>query len=246
MTRRTFLAVCSWLASGAIGLSPGRGGHRFQTFLDRFPPDAKPTPLGRRRVSAAQAPHVHPLLRSFWEEVGFGSFGDGFLHMVHPDDYNGILSKWLLREGEVIPDRIPFARTGLGDLIYFRDLRGLEATEAAASPWPDEHCDVTFLSVHHRDSAEICWGMAPFFEGGLADFFDDVSGTYQGLYREARHRHPRADSKRCFFFVPALALGGSPAAETLEVGDCQVHLDFLYQLATAADQESQESSRTAG
>jgi hypothetical protein len=194
----------------------------FAAFLESFPADGKPEPFAGQ-LSSDLTEHAHPLLVAFWRTVGFGSFGDGFLHFFHPADYADVLARWLSAE-QALPDRIPFARTAFGDLIYFRDLRSrAEALNPSAPAGLDDASDIAFLSVHHRESELVGSSMRAFFEADLGRFLKNSTLSNYPLYRTIRQKlpgmqKPTADS--CYFFVPALIIGGQADIRHVASGDC--------------------------
>jgi len=200
----------------------------FARFLEAFPPDGKPQPLTSRLDESLQK-HAHPRLIEFWREVGFGSFGDGFLQFFPPEKFAGMLGQWLMSD-EARPDRIPFARTAFGDLFYFRDLREKAAAGGMKAPSLDVASDVSFLSVHTSRGTLVSYSVDKFFDGELADFVKNSDLTMLPLYREVRKKQPALDADHCYYFVPALRLGGKADVQHIGHGDCEVSLQFLYQL----------------
>lgn len=203
-------------------------GSPFSAFLASFPPDGELHPI-HGEVSAALEKHVHPLIIKFWSEVGYGSFGDGYLHFFDPQDYDEVLAAWMMRE-EVDPTRVPFARTAFGDIFYWRDLRAKAADSGLPATW-DLAGDISVLSVHHRSGAVVSLTPGAFFASELADYVRAEPTLYHALYQQARKQRQRPGPEDCLYFVPALALGGPATLEHLEQGDCKVHLEILLQLA---------------
>ena len=111
-------------------------------------------------LSPALKEHVHPRLIEFWEKVGFGSFGNGFITFFDPREAETMLARWLLLQ-QPDPTRVPIARTAFGDLIYFRDLRQRAAENGLEANWKNGS-DVVFLSIHYRGSSAITWSVDDF------------------------------------------------------------------------------------
>ncbi|MBP0578334.1 DUF1851 domain-containing protein [Labrys sp. LIt4] len=197
-----------------------------QAFLKDFPPDADVRPLFGE-LPAKLKEHAHPTLIEFWQTVGIGSFGDGFITFFDPRDQEAMLARWLLLK-QPDPTRIPIARTAFGDLIYFRDLRQKAVEKGLPADWKYAS-DVVFLSIHHRNSAAITWSMDGFFAGDLKNFLQEEPRTYYSLYTSMSER--RLGPGECFYFVPALVLGGQATRQSIGHGDCSVHQDILLQLA---------------
>src|SRR6185312_12490415 len=96
------------------------------------------------------------------DALGFGRFGAGFLTVLHPHDLDETLADWL---GGFDPTRVPFARTALGDLLYFRDLRSQAAM--LGTPDADRACDVSVVFSRYRKSGVIAPDLATFVDGIL-------------------------------------------------------------------------------
>lgn len=233
--RRCALAAISSMAIGSLAptnafASNGeRSMQLFSGFLRAFPPDATTAAFAGELGSNVES-HAHPLLIAFWRTVGFGSFGNGFLHFYHPSDYAETLAEWLGSKS-VLPDKVPFARTAFGDLIYFRDLRE-NARRSGLPTIFDLASDIGFLSVHRRRTEVIAYKMQDFFDTELSAYLKRSELPMYTLYHDLRRTRPKPSSNTCYFFVPALMLGGKPDLAHIESGDCQVHLNLLHQLGT--------------
>jgi hypothetical protein len=203
----------------------------FAAFLAAFPPDRPLQPV-RGKPNAAREQHLHPLLLRFWSEVGYGSFGDGYLHFFDPREYDDVFAGWLVRD-RPDPTRVPFARTAFGDIFYWRDLRSKAAEKGLSTGW-DQAGDIYVLSVHHRKGLIVSITPMDFFNGALQRIVLEEPTLYHRLYEQARKRRPRLGGEECYFFVPALALGGPATLEHVDQGDCLVHLEILRQLAQNA------------
>lgn len=205
------------------------GSKDFQAFLNDFPPGNDIRPF-HGKLSPALKQHVHPRLIEFWEKVGVGSFGNGFITFFDPREAETMLARWLLLE-QPDPTRIPIARTAFGDLIYFRDLRQKAAENGLEANWKNGS-DVVFLSIHYRGSSAITWSVDDFFTKDLKAFLQANPRTFYELYSTLDER-PLAPGE-CFYFVPALALGGQAIKKSVGRGDCLVHQDILLQLSLSS------------
>jgi hypothetical protein len=229
--------VTGWVGAKPVGENaPPKNGkgqtmseqNPFAAFLAAFPPDGPLHPV-RGKLSAARQQHVHPLLIRFWSEVGYGSFGDGYLHFFDPQEYDDVFAGWLMHDTPD-PTRVPFARTAFGDIFYWRDLRSKAASKGLPTTW-DQAGDIYLLSVHHRRGLMVSTTPKDFFAGALERIVRTEPTVYHGLYQEARKRRKRPGAEECYYFVPALALGGRATLDQLDQGDCLVHLEILLQMA---------------
>lgn len=233
MKRRDFTAHATAILAMAFpsraDSARARATDPFGKFLEAFPPDGPAKPFSGT-LSADLRNNVPPLLVSFWQAVGFGSFRDGFLHFFHPEEYAEALSQWLNAE-TVRPDRVPIARTAFGDLVYFRDLRDKAASLALPSATLAEASDISFLSVHHRQSEVFSYDVQSFFDEDLDRYLTSAMLPMLALYRKLRTARPRPSADACYFFEPALVMGGKADAAHIGSGDCLVHLEILHELA---------------
>lgn len=220
-------AVLLWGSLGLAGAAEAMPGE-FKAFLAAFPPGSDVKPL-REELPPLLRKHAHPTLVAFWRQVGTGSFGQGFLVFFHPREYEQMLARWLLRDTPD-PTRIPFARTAFGDLVYFRDLRERAKAQGLPSDWK-EASDVAFLSIHHRANAVITWSMDDFFASDMQAFLRKDARAYHALYPALAAAQPLRRAGECYYFVPALVLGGRASADQVKQGDCGVHQELLLQMA---------------
>ncbi|MGJ4856660.1 GAD-like domain-containing protein [Labrys sp. KB_33_2] len=233
---RTLVILLGLLSLGLLSLlvapRPGFAQDRpkeFQTFLTDFPPGKDVHPF-RGELSPALKEHVHPRLIEFWQRVGFGSFGNGFITFFDPRDAETMLARWLLLQ-HPDPTRVPIARTAFGDLIYFRDLRQRAAENGLPADWKTGS-DVIFLSIHYRGSSAITWSVDDFFAKDLKGFLQENPKAFHQFYSTVGGQ-PLAPGE-CFYFVPALALGGQATKKSVGRGDCLVHQEILLQLALSS------------
>jgi hypothetical protein len=201
--------------------APALDASQFLTALPPMPDVVRPTKaalakLGRRLPGG---------LLELFRQVGFGRFGQGFLSLFHPHQLDETLADWL---GGFDPWRVPFARTALGDLVYFRDLRTTVATRSGAHD--DSACDVTLVVARYRKAMLLATNVGHFVENVLGN-----SAALNALLRKdlfdgalARLGPPSADE--IYGFVPALALGGSEEPAALERVKAHEHLATLLQL----------------
>ena len=197
----------------------------FRAFLAAFPAGEDVRPYDGE-LPPQLSEHAHPSLIAFWRKVGFGSFGNGFLVFFNPHDYESVLARWLQRD-QPDPSLIPFARTAFGDIIYFRDLREKAKQHGLPADWKNAS-DVVFLSIHYHRTEMITWSMDEFFATALQQFLKDNEGSFYKLSSSLNTK--QLGKGECYFFVPALALGGKVSKDSVKSGNCLVHQDILLQL----------------
>jgi len=187
-----------------------------QHFVDSYPPGANVQRAGNELL-ARYSKLVPPSLLQLWENVGFGSYADGLISLINPDDYNELLYGWLMLDEED-PTRIPFAISAFGRLFYYRRLT-------------DKDEDVCVIDPHTSSGDVLTWSLDDFFNSYLCDT-ESANGALQvTLFRNAVTRHGPLQERQIFAWTPALRLGGSESVEHLTKVNALVHLDILLQLA---------------
>src|SRR5262249_33788285 len=149
----------------------------------------------------------------------------GFLTLMHPHEIDETLADWL---GGFDPSRVPFARTALGDILYFRDLRsgaamlGVKGAESA--------CDISVILARHKKTTVLATDLARFVEQVLGQPKSQKGLLRRDLFDLALARLGPPEADELYGFVPALALGGSEEAAALERMKAPEHLSILLQL----------------
>ena len=140
-----------------------------------------------------------------WQATGWCSYADGFLWLVDPGLYDGVLEQWL-------PDAAPylvFMRTAFGSLLYW------------------DGVDAVFFDVTRVDSTPVFDEMDWVFNGTLCrkPFLDDVMD--RDYFVEALPRLGRLTVDECYGFMPPKAMGGDGTPDTLAKVKLREHLAFL-------------------
>jgi hypothetical protein len=165
-------------------------------------------------------------LIELWEKLGWGRFGDGFLLLTDPKKLAPTVDQWL---GGKNPSRIPLGRTGLGDLLYFRDLRERAKMLGMTGKEAEEACDISVVNVRYKRAGVLATSVAEFVKLlASEEFLDEELG--KNLFDEALPRLGAPSAKEIYGFVPALAMGGSEDADSLDKVNAEVHLEILFQL----------------
>lgn len=217
----------------------------FIKFLETYPP-VNTTPATDELVERYLNVVPENLLQ-LWKQHGFGTYGNGFIQIINPDEYRETLSMWLLREDD--GTRIPFALSAFGDVFYWRHLHNPEPTEDI----PEWVFDVSFFDPHTSETGLCAYSMGEFFgeyivDEETANLFKRQfhSGYSVGVVEEHLNSNAHAGGRTLFdksldkmgvlepgemyYFVPALRLGGSDDIDYVEKGSALVQLDLLFQL----------------
>ena len=154
---------------------------------------------------------VPPEVLNVWEQYGFGTFRDGYLKIVNPDDYADVLADTyqLTSTPAPAPPVVLFA-TAMGDLLI----------------WEDDF--LTRVDYRHGQT-EIVANSFKFFFRDLADeeYLSDMLGWEPYPAARARLGEPAFDE--CFGYVPLLALGGPETADHLEKVKLREHIALTGQ-----------------
>lgn len=133
-----------------------------------------------------------------WEQYGYGTFGEGFLRVINPKEYEDQIGDCIGKtQGDGIA--IPIMVTGLGDLITWEpSLRAVVALLFRENRVIGQGNARTFLTLLHLDGAEhlseaLSWDIFP----------------------EAVATHGELAFDESFIFVPLLSLGGPAKVENL-------------------------------
>ena len=147
-------------------------------------------------------------LLQIWQEDGLGTFLNGYLKVINPDDYSELVKETYFR-GEV---SIPIFVTAFGDIITLEDGK-------------------TLRKVMYREGS---FGLIP---GGMKYFIIDlrdkefVKETFDiDFFQDAVQKHGELDYTQCFGFVPLLALEGFKDADHLDKVRILEHLYLISEL----------------
>ncbi|WP_052732844.1 T6SS immunity protein Tdi1 domain-containing protein [Hymenobacter terrenus] len=178
--------------------------------LTRFPEYTivdQPTP----ELLARYRDLVPAELLEVWEQYGFGTFCDGYLKVVNPDDYADLLADTyqLTSTPAPAPPVVLFA-TGMGDLIIWE--RGF----------------LVFVNYRHGITSAVGQNFNIFFRN-LSDEDFLSEDLYWEPYPAARERLGEPAFDECFGYVPLLALGGPETVEHLEKVKLREHIFLISQ-----------------
>jgi hypothetical protein len=129
---------------------------------------------------------LHDKILEEWTTCGWCSYGDGFVWLVNPAEFEQAMAEWNKKA-------IVFARTSFGHLLLT-----VESGETA------------HLDVHRGDAVNYAYNAYRFLQYALTDnakFIDVVLD--RALHREALQKFGPIASDEMYTFEPALALGGA-------------------------------------
>jgi hypothetical protein len=176
--------------------------------LSRFPAYTiieKPTPALIAKYRALIPPEV----MTVWEQYGFGTFCDGYLKVVNPDEYADLLADTyqLTSTPSLGPPVVLFA-TAMGDLLIW------------------EQGYVELIDYRHGRTDTVGKSFKWFFRDLAEDSYLDERLFWEP-YPAARERLGEPAFDECFGYVPLLALGGPETADHLEKVKLREHIALI-------------------
>ena len=147
-------------------------------------------------------------LLQIWQEDGLGTFLDGYLKVINPDDYLELLQDSYFR-GEI---SIPIFATAFGDIITWEKNEFLGIIK-----YKDGTFDI-FL-----ENLSLFIKFLP--DKSFTDDYFDIP-----LYKKAVAKHDQLAYDECFGFVPLLALGGFKDVDHMDKVKVLEHIYLMYQL----------------
>ena len=89
------------------------------------------------------------------------------------------------------------------------------------------------LDIHYR-KVEVCgYSYQEFFEGYILDENVKENVLRRTLFNEATAKLGALAVNECFFFVPALVIGGAEDIKHVQKGDANVHQHLLFELGNS-------------
>ena len=146
-------------------------------------------------------------LVQIWQEDGLGTFLDGYLKVINPDDYLELLQDSYFR-GDVA---FPMFVTAFGDIITWE-----ENAYVGIVQYNIQDCDIIIKSLKY-----------------FLKYLDNsyVTDNFElDLYRQAVSKQGPLSYNQCFGFVPLLALGGFKDVDHMDKVKVLEHIYLMYQL----------------
>jgi hypothetical protein len=220
MNRRTFFIGAVSAAIASACRRKASNGEPDMLSLQHFVDTYRPSPdvqRADRELLFKYSKLVPASLLQLWEKVGFGSYGDGQIWIINPEEYNELLRGWLMLDEED-PTRIPLAISAFGHIFYYRRLT-------------DTDEDISVINPHYSTGDVLTWSLDDFFNDYLCDAEAANEALQIALFQDAVSRYGPLEKGQMFIWTPAIRLGGSESVEHLTKGNALIHLDILLQLA---------------
>ena len=145
-----------------------------------------------------------------WEQYGFGTFCDGYLKVVNPDNYVDLLAETyqLTSTPSLAPPIVLFA-TGMGDLLVW------------------EMGYLALVDYRHGETSIVAKSFPLLFRN-LADGGETLDEEFSWLpYPAAREQLGEPAYDECFGYVPLLALGGLETVAHLQKVKLREHIVLI-------------------
>ena len=144
-------------------------------------------------------------LISVWKQYGTGSFMNGFLKIINPDEYMDLLKETFSDYEGVIPVMV----TAFGDIITVNE---------------EERVDIIYYRYGYFSVIATSWEMFEIF--AMDDFMNDRMFK-NGLYKTAIEKIGEIEYDECLGYVPLLALGGSEKVDNLKKIKIKEHIRLI-------------------
>lgn len=149
------------------------------------------------------APLVPAELAVLWTDYGIGTFRDGYLRVVNPDDWTQLVRD--THQG--FNPLIPIMTTAMGDIIG----------------WDGE----LLLLLDYRHGLVRTLFSENYFLKNLDEPGFMEEELFWAPYPQARDRLGVPDPSQCFGYVPILAAGGPENVENLQILDMHTHIEVI-------------------
>ncbi|CAM4030855.1 DUF1851 domain-containing protein [Listeria booriae] len=138
-----------------------------------------------------------------WRLHGFGSFFNGYIKVVNPNDYRQVLEESYFRNDVAIP----IFTTGLGDIITWEENKYL-------------------MLIKYRKS-QLKGISFKYFFSDLEDeeFVEEELDSTQ--YFSAVEKHGSLKQEECFGYTPLLGLGGAEKVDNLKKVKLKEHIMII-------------------
>lgn len=179
-------------------------------------------PVPERTLDTLTAlPGFPAALVDAWREFGTGFIGaDGFVRLIDPGKYFGLLPEWF----DDSAGAVPFAATGMGDLFVWQGgvIRQVLYRIGHIRDLPMSVDEV--LTAGEDEAALGSW-------------------LHRAQYPAGVERWGRPDLYEAFFYAPYLPLGGPEQPENLQRGDLGVSLSIFTQMMGRTSIVPRQSTR---
>lgn len=153
-----------------------------------------------------------------WRNMGFGTFENGYLQMVDPEEYIFVFDYI----DKLLNPTIVWGITALGDLLLWE---GNDDWTIA----PDEGNRAALINIRQFKKS-IIGGEVDVYLDILVNDEEDLIDTYKAKpYLDTKGKLPTLKYGQCYGYVPALPLGGKASNNNLHVVDSKSYIEMIGQ-----------------
>lgn len=140
-----------------------------------------------------------------WKNYGYGTFYNGYLKVINPNEYKELVEKTYF-QGNV---SIPIFATAFGDIITW-----------------EKNQFLGILKYRYGENDVISDGFDFFFEDLQAGEFDKDHFTIN-KYKEAIDKYGKLEYDECFGYTPILVMGGNESVDNLKKVKIKEHIALI-------------------
>lgn len=163
-----------------------------------------------KKIISKYSEYLPEELISVWNKYGFGSFLNGYLKVINPEDYKDILE----RSYSDAKTSIPVFVTAFGDIITWEK---------------NKYLNIVYMRYGR---SEVMLDGIEFFFSLLGDepkeFNDDFFSI--GQYKKAVKAYGTLSYDECFGYAPLLALGGAETVKNIKTVKIKEYLELIIQV----------------
>jgi len=158
-------------------------------------------------------------LLEIWKKYGFGTFANGYMKIINPDDYMQVLEESYFASDIAIP----IFATGLADIIVWQKEKYVCLIKYR------KHQAPIYLSNFNNFIGNY---IGNFNTPETIEYFDKKTIEFldHSQYETAVKLLGELEYDECFGYVPLLALGGAEKPESLAKGKIKQHIQIITHL----------------
>lgn len=142
---------------------------------------------------------------NLWKNYGYGTFYNGYLKVINPNEYKELVEKSYF-QGNV---SIPIFATAFGDIITW-----------------EKNQFLCIIKYRYGVNDVISDGFDFFFEDLQAGEFDKDNFTIS-KYKDAIDKYGKLEYDECFGYTPILAMGGKESVDNLRKIKIREHIALI-------------------
>ena len=140
-----------------------------------------------------------------WTNYGLGTFYNGYLKIINPNEYKELIEKTYF-QGNV---SIPIFATAFGDIITW-----------------EKNQFIGIIKYRYGENDVISDEFDFFYEDLLDGEFDDTDFNIK-KYKEALNKYGMLEYDECFGYVPLIAMGGKESVENIKKAKIKEHISLI-------------------